>query len=83
VWSGSIGSPVLRALALLPLRVRGLDRVALNADLTILAKLSCALARSRVVPSRRSPLTNRLTPQSIPFASERLPRRVRRVSACE
>jgi Transposase DDE domain len=33
--------------ALLPLRVRGLDRVALHADLTILAKLACALARAR------------------------------------
>ena len=36
--------------ALLPLRVRGLDRVALHADLTILAKLSCALARTRAAP---------------------------------
>jgi hypothetical protein len=36
--------------ALLPLRVRGLDRVALHADLTILAKLSCALARVRAAP---------------------------------
>jgi hypothetical protein len=36
--------------ALLPLRVRGLDRVALHADLTILAKLSCALARARAAP---------------------------------
>jgi hypothetical protein len=36
--------------ALLPLRVRGLDRVRLHADLTILAKLACALARARVVP---------------------------------
>jgi Transposase DDE domain len=36
--------------ALLPLRVRGLDRVQLHADLTILAKLSCALARARVAP---------------------------------
>ena len=36
--------------ALLPLRVRGLDRVALHADLTILATLSCALARARAVP---------------------------------
>jgi hypothetical protein len=35
---------------LLPLRIRGLDRVALHADLTILAKLSCALARARAVP---------------------------------
>jgi len=33
--------------ALLPLRVRGLDRVRLHADLTILAKLSCALSRAR------------------------------------
>lgn len=33
--------------ALLPLRVRGLDQVALHADLTILAKLACALARAR------------------------------------
>src|SRR5205085_1187416 len=36
--------------ALLPLRVRGLDRVQLHADLTILAKLACALARARAVP---------------------------------
>jgi len=36
--------------ALLPLRVRGLDRVRLHADLTILANLSCALARARAVP---------------------------------
>jgi hypothetical protein len=36
--------------ALAPLRVRGLDRVKLHADLTILAKLACALGRMRVVP---------------------------------
>lgn len=30
-----------------PLRVRGLERVRLHADLTILTKLACALARSR------------------------------------
>ena len=30
--------------ALLPLRVRGIERVRLHADLTILAKLACALA---------------------------------------
>jgi hypothetical protein len=35
--------------ALAPLRVRGLDRVRLHADLTILAKLACALERERVV----------------------------------
>jgi IS5 family transposase len=33
--------------ALAPLRVRGLDRVRLHADLTILAKLACALACGR------------------------------------
>jgi len=36
--------------ALLPLRVRGLERVQLHADLTILAKLSSTLARARAVP---------------------------------
>jgi hypothetical protein len=36
--------------SLLPLRVRGLDRVRLHADLTILAKLACALSRARAVP---------------------------------
>ena len=36
--------------ALLPLRVRGLDRVQLHADLTILAKLGCALANARARP---------------------------------
>jgi hypothetical protein len=35
--------------ALAPLRVRGIDRVRLHADLTILAKLACALARARTV----------------------------------
>jgi hypothetical protein len=35
--------------ALLPLRVRGLDRVRLHADLTILAKLATALSRARAV----------------------------------
>jgi hypothetical protein len=36
--------------AMLPLRIRGLERVRLHADLTILAKLACALARARAVP---------------------------------
>ncbi len=36
--------------AMLPLRVRGLDRVRLHADLTILSKLATALARARAVP---------------------------------
>jgi transposase, IS5 family len=34
---------------LAPLRVRSIERVRLHADLTILAKLSCALARARAV----------------------------------
>ncbi len=37
---------------LLPLRVRGLDRVRLHADLTILTKLACALARTRAATAR-------------------------------
>jgi hypothetical protein len=36
--------------ALSPLRVRGLDRVRLHADLTILAKLACTLSRAQAVP---------------------------------
>jgi hypothetical protein len=35
---------------LAPLRVRGIERVALHADLTMLARLSLALARARAVP---------------------------------
>ena len=35
---------------LAPLRVRGLEKAALHADLTMLARLSVALARARVVP---------------------------------
>ena len=33
-----------------PLRVRGRERVALHADLTMVARLSLALARARAVP---------------------------------
>jgi len=36
--------------SLLPLRVRGIERVRLHADLTILAKLANALGRSRALP---------------------------------
>jgi hypothetical protein len=36
--------------ALSPLRVQGLERVRLHADLGILARLVCALARLRAVP---------------------------------
>lgn len=35
--------------SLLPLRVRGIERVRLHADLTILTKLACSLVRSRVL----------------------------------
>jgi hypothetical protein len=35
---------------LTPLRVRGLAKVALHADLTMLARLSLALARARAIP---------------------------------
>jgi len=36
-------------MALLPLRVRGLERVQLRNDLTVLAKLACALSGARAV----------------------------------
>ena len=36
--------------ALLPLRVRRIERAALHADLTMLARLACALAKARAVP---------------------------------
>lgn len=39
--------------ALLPLRVRGLERVRLHADLTMLAKLSCTLERARATSRAR------------------------------
>lgn len=45
--------------ALLPLRVRGIDRVKLHADLTILAKLATTLARARAVSGARSAATSR------------------------
>jgi len=35
---------------LLPLRVRGIERVRLHADLTIFTRLACALDRARAVP---------------------------------
>ena len=34
-----------------PLRVRGLERVRLHADLTVLTKLACALSRARAAPT--------------------------------
>jgi hypothetical protein len=41
--------------ALLPLRVRGLDRVALHADLTIFAWLACVLTRARAASPAAQP----------------------------
>ncbi len=69
--------------ALLPLRVRGLDRVALHADLTILAKLACALARARAraVALKRLHLLPRWTVGSILQENQRSPSRCRAKSA--
>jgi transposase len=39
---------------MLPLRVRGLERVRLHADLSILAKLSCTLTRARAIEARHA-----------------------------
>jgi hypothetical protein len=41
------------SFGLKPLRVRGLDRVRLDADLTILTKLSCALLKARTTTSAK------------------------------
>lgn len=49
--------------ALGPLRVRGLDRVRLHADLTILTKLSCALARARSTTGARPRAGQRGSPK--------------------
>lgn len=53
-----------------PLRVRGLERVRLHADLTILTRLACALSRARAASNRngrgspsRSPVSNRSRPE--------------------
>ncbi len=49
-----------------PLRVRGLERVRLHADLTVLTKLACALSRAR---STRSQTADRApAPRAIPRA---------------
>ncbi len=48
--AGRAGARPEHEWPLLPLRVRGLERVRLHADLTILAKLAGALSRARTVP---------------------------------
>ncbi|MCW2987242.1 MAG: transposase family protein [Solirubrobacterales bacterium] len=52
-----------------PLRVRGLDRVRLHADLTILTKLACALSRARAAtaPSRRQRGSSRASVRPAPM----------------
>jgi len=48
-----------------PLRVRGIERVRLHADLTILTKLSCALARARSTTGARPRAGQRGSPTHI------------------
>ena len=61
-----------------PLRVRGLARVRLHADLTILAKLACALARARAaVNSRRRPVARSGRSAHRPAATSARPRVLR------
>jgi hypothetical protein len=52
-----------------PLRVRGLDRVRLHADLTILTKLACALSRARAAtaPPRRQRGSSRASARPAPM----------------
>jgi len=51
---------------LAPLRVRGLDRVRMHADLAILTKLACALARTRAATSRPPRRTGSSRKSSLP-----------------
>jgi transposase len=67
--------------ALGPLRVRGIDRVRLHADLTILTRLGCALSRARaatgrgpVAPVRTSPASSRSRPEVRPGPHRAPPR---------
>jgi transposase, IS5 family len=61
---------------LTPLRVRGLDRIRLHADLTILTKLACALSRARAISS--STRNGRGSPSPAAKRSHRADRRARR-----
>ncbi|HWI94754.1 MAG TPA: transposase, partial [Solirubrobacterales bacterium] len=60
-----------------PLRVRGLDRVRLHADLTILTKLACALAKARAATARPRQRSGRHRAETLPTAT-RSRRAVRR-----
>lgn len=62
-----------------PLRVRGLERVRLHADLTILTRLACALSRARTAATRNGrasprPASTRSRPGD-PKAQHRVPMR--------
>jgi hypothetical protein len=59
-----------------PLRVRGLERVRLHADLTILARLACTLSRARALAN--STRTDRDSPPPASNRSRREDRRARR-----
>jgi hypothetical protein len=61
-----------------PLRVRGLDRVRLHADLTILTKLACALGRVRVADRNRPAAARRSSRAPSLPASTRSRQAVRR-----
>lgn len=61
-----------------PLRVRGLERVRLHADLTILTKLACALSRVRATsktPPRRLPGSFRQSSRQAPSRAHQAVRR--------
>jgi len=60
-----------------PLRVRGLDRVRLHADLTILTQLACALVRARAATARPPRVCGKRRAES-PQAATRSRRAVRR-----
>lgn len=53
-----------------PLRVRGLDRVRLHADLTILTKLACALAKARAAMARPPRKRGSHRAESLPVATQ-------------
>jgi len=61
-----------------PLRVRGLDRARLHADLTILTRLACALARVRAASTARPPRRSGSSQPSTRRASTPSHREVRR-----
>jgi hypothetical protein len=56
-----------------PLRVRGLDRVRLHADLTVLTKLACALSRARAATSQPRPRSQSARSAFLPAASPARP----------